>query len=92
MLVRSDLRIEAMYVEGGEDVFMMYCCTKRMRKFSIANMMTSDWEDSKVHFRHRSGTLEAQEEVTQCKTEKEDEKKVCARNMKMKLGQDEGYP
>ena len=43
MLVRSDLRIEAMYVEGGEDVFMMYCCTKRMRKFSIANMTTSDW-------------------------------------------------
>jgi len=36
--------------------------------------------------------LEAQEEVTQCKTEKEDEKKVCARNMKMKLGKDEGYP
>ena len=24
-------------------MIIMYCCTKRMRKFSIANMMTSDW-------------------------------------------------
>ena len=34
-----------MYVGGGEDenMIMMYCCTKRTRKFSIANMMTSDW-------------------------------------------------
>ena len=25
-------------------MIMMYRCTKRMKKFSIANMMTSDWE------------------------------------------------
>ena len=30
--------------------------------------------DSKVHLRHRSGPLEAQEEVAQCKTEVEDER------------------
>ena len=23
--------------------YVVRCCTKRMRKFSIANMMTSDW-------------------------------------------------
>ena len=28
---------------GWEHMIVMYCCTKRIRKFSIANMMTSDW-------------------------------------------------
>ena len=29
---------------GWENLIMMNCCTKRIRKFGIANMMTSDWE------------------------------------------------
>ena len=55
----------------------MCCCTKRMRKVSIAKLMISDWgigEDPKFHLRHRNGPLEAREEVTQCKTEVEDER------------------
>ena len=44
-------------------------------------------EDSKVHLRHRSGLLEAREEVTQGKTKAKDERYVCARELKMKLGQ-----
>ena len=44
-------------------------------------------EDSKVHLRHLSGPLEAREEVTQCKTEVEDEGSVCGRNINMELGQ-----
>ena len=28
---------------GWEHMIIMYCCTKRMKKFSISNMMTRDW-------------------------------------------------
>ena len=42
------------------------CCTKQMKTFSIDKIMTTESENSKVHLWHRSGPLEAREDITQC--------------------------
>ena len=45
--------------------YEVYCCTKRIKEFSIANKSQVIREDSQVHVRHQREPLEAQEEVTQ---------------------------
>ena len=76
-------------------MIVAYCCTNRMSKFCNSNMMTSDWgrfkgppSASKWTF----GNAGRSNAVTQCKPEVEAERYVCVRNIKMKLGQDEGCP
>ena len=67
--VNVNLRIEAMHIVGGDEdqniIIVVYCCTKRMKKFSIANMMTNDWRRFKGPPSAWSGPLEAREEVMQ---------------------------
>ena len=74
----QNLRIEAiLYAGGDQDENIWLLCTVARRGWG--NSAQPTWwlvigGDSKVHLRHRSGPLEAREEVTQCKTEVEDER------------------
>ena len=99
MLVRStskpNLRIEAMYVGGDEDeniwvrtVALIGCCTNRMKKFSIAKIMTSDWGRLKGPPSASEWTFGSVRRSNAVKNGSwGGEVGVCARNMEMKLGQ-----
>ena len=66
----------------------VYCCPKGLTNVSIANILTSNWGSFKGP-PSASGVDLWKRGKKYCseKTEVEDKKPVCARNMKIKLGQ-----
>ena len=68
-----------MYVGGDEDENIYDCDVllheeDKERQQSQHDDYIVIGKDSKVHLRHRSGPLEAREEVAQCKAEVKDER------------------
>ena len=75
---------------GREHMIILCCRSKRMRKFSKPNWWSLIGEDSKVHLRQRSSA--GRSNAVQKRSWRWEVGPACAHNMKMKLGQDEGYP
>ena len=66
----------------------VYCCPKRLANVSIANILTSNWGSFKGPPSASEWTFgSARRSNAAKKTEVEDKRPVCARNMKIKLGQ-----
>ena len=61
-----------------------YCCPKRLANVSIANILTSNWGSFKSPPSASEWTFGS---VGRSTTEVEEKRPVCARNMKIKLGQ-----